>query len=129
MVETGASKRWQVAAVNKDDDWPLAVAGKQIDPVAFARTVAYLLQGAMMRLAIGLRIARPAGHNRRIFRHPRAIIVFDLVVHVRVHKVTSRSATPSAPWRISAPNPWSCQETHQFADILRRQVTENVGDP
>ena len=39
MAEEGAIERLPVAAVNEDDDRTGAIAGKQIDPVAFARPV------------------------------------------------------------------------------------------
>ena len=44
-----------------------------------------------IRLAIGCGVAGPAGHDHGVFRYPRAIIVFDLVVHIRVQRITSRT--------------------------------------
>ena len=106
MTEERAIERLPVAAVNEDDDGARAIAGKQIDPVTFARTIRHRFQRASMRFAIGLRIARPAGDDRRVFRHPRAVVVFDLVVHIRVQRSTL-TATPSVLSQIFAPSLWS----------------------
>ena len=44
MAEERAIERLPVAAMNKDDDGAASVAGKQVDPVAFARTVGHRFQ-------------------------------------------------------------------------------------
>ena len=131
MAEERTIQRLPVAAMDEDDDRARAIAGKQIDPVALARTVGITLSAGLMRLAIGRRIARPAGDDRGILRNPRAIIVFDLVVHIRAQRIT----LPRQPQPVRAFADFCAdalvlaKQTHQFADVLRRQVAEDIGNP
>ena len=53
MAEERTIERLPIAAMDEDDDRTRAIAGKQIDPVAFARTVGDHLATGLMRLAIG----------------------------------------------------------------------------
>src|SRR6266436_8313289 len=53
MAEVGTIECLPVAAMDEEDDRTRAVAGKQIDPVAFARTVRDHLVTSLMPLAIG----------------------------------------------------------------------------
>ncbi len=57
VAEERTIERLPIAAMDEDDDRTRTIAGKQIDPVAFARTVLDHLVTGLMRLAIGLRIA------------------------------------------------------------------------
>ena len=133
MAEERTIQRLPVAAVNEDHDRARAVAGKEIDPVALARAVGDHAPAGATRLAIGCGVAGPAGHDHGIFRHPRAIIVFDLVVHIRVQRITlsgqfARLRRPRLRGSLRRGLGLG-QQPHQFADVFRREIGKDVGDP
>src|SRR5260370_32742029 len=88
MAEERAVERLPVAAVDENDDRPRAVAGKEIDPVARAAAIRDHAPAALPCLAIGSRVARPAGHDRRVFGNPGPVVVFDLVVDIRLQRIS-----------------------------------------
>src|SRR6202035_262571 len=100
MTGRRAVERLPVATVNKDNDRAVIGAGEKIDDMAHARPIAHHLR--RMPLAIFSRIPGPAGHDGRIFRNPRPVVVFDLIVDIR-----AQDATRPFFARTSAPTPWS----------------------
>ena len=77
-------------------------------------------------LAIGGGVAGPARDQRRVFRNPRPVVVFDLVVdRPRVQGSTTRSRLRGFLRRRLGLR----QQPHQFPDILRREIAKNIGDP
>ncbi len=100
MAGRRAVQRLPIAAVHKHDNRSLPIAGKEIDDIPLARTIGNNAWRAAR--AIGRGVARPAGHQRGIFRNPRPVVVFDLVVDI-----SAQDATTLVFARISAPSPWS----------------------
>src|SRR5580692_5065672 len=88
MAERRTVERLPVSAMNENYNRARAVARKKIDPVARPRAVRHHMVAALTCLAIGFRIPRPAGDQRGISGNPRAIIVFDLVIHIRVQRIS-----------------------------------------
>src|SRR3954468_7566172 len=78
MAEGGAVKRLPVGAVNEDDDRRMIGSSKQVDPVALAWAVTQHTRRMLQAIIGG--IPDPRGHQRGMFRHPRAVVVFRLVV-------------------------------------------------
>src|SRR5882757_7324036 len=83
MAEERTVQRLPVAAVDENHEVALAARGKDVDAVARTRTIGDGLKAFL--LAPGLCVARPAGDQRRMFGHPRAVIIFGLVVDFRSH--------------------------------------------
>src|ERR1700681_1960441 len=100
MAEKGTVQRLPVAAMYENNDRAFIVARKQIDRVPLPWTVGNRTPSAPF--AIGRRVARPAGDQRRVLRNPRPVVVFDLVVDTRAQDLTMLVLA-----RISAPRPWS----------------------
>ena len=79
MAEKRRIERLPIAAMNEHHGCRvLIMTGKDIDRVP--RAIAVTQHKRRMRGAIGRRIARPPGDDRRILRHPCAVVIFDLVI-------------------------------------------------
>jgi hypothetical protein len=100
MAERGTVERLPVTAVNEDDNRAFAIAGKEIKAVPRAGAVGNRARG-MLR-AIGCGVACPTGHDRGVLRHPRPVVVLDLVVDSLVQDFTMPVLV-----RISVRRPWS----------------------
>src|SRR5258708_8197822 len=104
MAGRGAVQRLPIAAVNKHDNRSLPIAGKEIDDIPLARTIGNNAWRAAR--AIGRGVARPAGHQRGVFRNPRPVVVFDLVVNISAQDPTTLVfAHLSAPSPCTLPTP------------------------
>src|SRR5438046_7478366 len=88
MAKGRTVERLPIATMDENDDGRVAVAGKEIDLVAGPGTIADRLRGAL--LAVGRGIVCPSGHQHRIFRNPRPVIVLDLVVDLRHETYNAR---------------------------------------
>src|SRR5258705_8360688 len=100
VAERTTLQRLPIAAMNEDNDRAVIIAGKKINDVPRAGTVGNRARG--VPLAIGRGVLCPSGKQRGVFRNPRPVVVFDLIVDSRVQDAT----TPVA-WRISARRPLS----------------------
>src|SRR5258707_5744910 len=100
MAERGTVERLPIAAMYKNNDRAFMIAGKEINRIACTGTIRNRTRG--MPRAIGGRVARPTGHDRRVLRNPGPVVVFDLVIDSR-----AQDATTSVASRISALRPWS----------------------
>src|ERR1700676_4652352 len=95
VAERGTAQGLPVAAMNENNDRTLVITGKKINRVAFAGTVSN--RPRSVPRAIGCGVSRPAGHDRRVLRNSRPVVVFAFVIDCRVQDAT----TPVAS-RISA---------------------------
>src|SRR5258707_1091103 len=100
VAKRGTAQRLPIAAMNKNRDRAAIIPGKKINDVPRAGTVGNRARG--VPLAIGRGVLCPSGKQRGVFRNPRPVVVFDLIVDSRVQDAT----TPVA-WRISARRPLS----------------------
>ncbi len=100
MAEKRTVQRLPVTAMYENNDRAIIVARKQIDRVPRRWTVGNGTRSAAF--AIGRRVARPTGDQRRVLRNPRPVVVFDLVVDTGAQDPTMLVLA----W-ISAPRPWS----------------------
>src|SRR5689334_24892867 len=96
VAEHGGLERAPIAAVDEERERARAAAGamEQIDDLARAAAVGEAELGALLRggaLAVGRGLARPAGKNLRMLRHPCPVVVLDFVIH-------SRHAPPPLEW-------------------------------
>src|SRR3954454_22758048 len=97
MAEQRTIQRLPVAAMDENHEVALAARRKHVDGVARFRTVRDGLKA--FTFAPGLRVARPAGDQRRMFGHPCAVVIFNLVVDFHSHNLLpclarSRSTRP-----------------------------------
>src|ERR1700724_1683088 len=100
MAERGTVERLPVIAVNEDDNRAFAIAGEEIKAVPRAGAVGNRARG--MLAGIGCGVARRPGHARGVLRHPRPVVVLDLVVDSLVQDFTMPVLV-----RISVRRPWS----------------------
>src|SRR6202030_1757661 len=82
VAEGGTVQGLPVAAMNENNDRAFMIAGKEIDHVPRAGTVGNGTRG--VPLAVGCGVSRPAGHDRRVLRNPRPVVVFAFVIDCRV---------------------------------------------
>src|SRR5581483_10955139 len=79
MAEGRSIQRLPISAMNKDDDLPPRLgAGEEMDDMTRERTIADHAGGIFFTIA-GC-VPRPGCHDGRIFRDPRPVVVFDLVI-------------------------------------------------
>src|SRR3954453_14362267 len=78
MAEGGAVKRLPVAAMDEDNDRRMIGSSKQVDPVALAWAVTQHTRRILQAVVGG--VLDPRRHQRGMLRHPRAVVVFRLVV-------------------------------------------------
>src|SRR4051812_30136510 len=83
MAEERTIQRLPVAAMDENHEVALATRRKHVDGVARARPVRDGVKALL--LAPSLCVARPAGDQRRMFGHPRAVVIFGLVVDFPDH--------------------------------------------
>ena len=121
MAEKRNVQRLPVPAMNEDDDRAFAVYIEQIDRVACAGPIRQRMRRVLR--AIGGGICCPAGDQRRIFRNPRPVVVFDLVVDAG-HAIQRPSLRGLLRRGLGLG-----QQPHQFANILRAKIGKHVGDP
>src|SRR5260370_36995257 len=110
MAEKGTVQRLPVTAMYEHNDRAFIVARKQIDRVPQPWTVGNRARSAAF--AIGRRVARRTGDQRRGLRNPRPVVVFDLVAATGTQDLTMLVLAC-----IPAPTPWSSRT----AAAIRRQ--------
>src|SRR5258705_5889482 len=95
VAERRTVQRLPIAAMNENHDRAFMITWKEINDVSRTRAVGNAARG--VPLAIGRGVLCPTGEQRGVFRIPRPVVVFDLVVDSRV-----QDATTLVAWRISA---------------------------